>query len=83
MQQLGLQTHSDYEYHELIVQRKCTELEFCEFLRQIKFDIDRFTVPLDFWFDLNRKKDDEWILLTDELITLIGFKVSDSNPSFI
>ena len=81
MEQLGLQTHSNYEYHELIVQRKCTELDFCEFLRHIKFDIDRFTVPLDFWFDLNRKKDDEWILLTDELITLIGFKSSESNPS--
>ena len=48
MQQLGLQTHLNYEYHELIVQRKCTELDFCDFLRYIKFDMDRFAVSLDF-----------------------------------
>ena len=81
MQQLGLKTHSNYEYHELIVQRKYTELDFCDFLRHTKFEMNRFAMPLDFWFELNRKKDDEWILLTDELISLIGFKVSDSNPS--
>ena len=82
MQQLGLQTPSNYEYHELIVQRKMTELDFCEFLRHINFDMDRFAMPLDFWFELNRKKDDKWILLTDELIALIGFKSSNkSNTS--
>ena len=81
MQQLGLQTPSNYEYHELIVQRKMTELDFCEFLRHINFDMDRFAMPLDFWFELNRKKDDEWIVLTDELIGLIGFRSCTSNRS--
>jgi hypothetical protein len=81
MQQLGLKTHSNYEYHELIVQRKYTELDFCDFLRHTKFEMDRFAMPLDFWFELNRKKDDEWILLTDELISLIGFKSCASNRS--
>ena len=81
MEQQALQTHSNFEYHELIVQRKLTELDFCEFLRYTKFDMDRFAMPLDFWFELNKKKDGEWILLTDELIALIGYKSSDSNPS--
>ena len=54
---------------------------FCDFLLYQGFDAKRFTLPLQFWFDLNSKGEHEWFVLTDELIRLIGFKDCESNPS--
>ena len=59
------------EFHELIVQHG-QNLTFRDFLHYQGFNENRFTVPLQFWFDLNTKRDDEWFLLTDEIINLIG-----------
>ena len=78
----GIQDRGEnLEFHELIVQQKRTDMGFCEFLKYINFDTTRFALPLEFWFELNNRKEDEWFLLTDEMISLIGFKSSESNPS--
>ena len=65
------QTQQLSEFDELIVQYG-QDMTFCDFLQCQGFDETRFTVPLQFWFDLNTKRDDEWFLLTDEIINLIG-----------
>ena len=56
-------------------------LTFCEFLASHGFDANKFNFPLQFWVDLNLMTDDQWFVLTDELIILIGFKASASYPS--
>ena len=43
--------------------------------------MEQFAVPLKFWFELNRLKNDEWFSLTDEIIDLIGYKCSASNDT--
>lgn len=53
-------------------------LSLCEYLAIIGFDANKFNIPLQFWFDLNTLTDDEWFVLTDEMIQLIGFKSSES-----
>ena len=45
------------------------------------FNMEQFAVPLKFWFELNRLKNDEWFILTDEIIDLIGYKSSASNST--
>ena len=57
------------------------DLTLCEFIANSGFDVDRYAIPLQFWFDLHEKSDDEWFVLTDDLINLIGFKSSVSNIS--
>ena len=74
------QTQQLSEFDELIIQYG-QDLTFCDFLQCQGFDETRFAVPLQFWFDLNTKRDDEWFALTDEIINLIGFQSSKSNPS--
>ena len=56
-------------------------LSLCEHLAMTGFDANTFNIPLEFWLNLNLMTDQEWILLTDELIELIGFKSCESNPS--
>ena len=56
-------------------------LSLCEHLAITGFDANKFNIPLEFWLNLNLMTDQEWILLTDELIELIGFKSCESNPS--
>ena len=56
-------------------------LSLCEYLSSTGFDANKFNIPLEFWFCLNSMADDGWFTLTDELINLIGFKSSASNPS--
>ena len=81
-QRTGIQDRGEnLEFHELIVQQKRTDMGFCEFLKYINFDTTRFALPLEFWFELNNRKEDEWFLLTDEMISLIGFKSCESNVS--
>lgn len=59
----------------------CDNLSLCEYLSSIGFDANKFNIPLQFWFNLNSMTDDEWFIVTDELINLIGFKSCESNPS--
>ena len=56
-------------------------LSLCEHLAKNGFDATKFNIPLEFWLKLNLMTDEEWILLTDELFELIGFKSCESNPS--
>ena len=56
-------------------------LSLCDYLVSIGFDVNRFSIPLEFWFELNSKSDEEWFILNDELINIMGFKPSISNPS--
>ena len=63
------------------VVEKSDNLSLCEYLVSTGFDAKKFNIPLQFWFDLNSMTDDQWFVLTDELINLIGFKSSASNPS--
>ena len=46
-------------------------LSLCEYLASLGFDVNKFNIPLQFWFDLNSMPDDQWFVLTDELINLI------------
>ena len=80
MKEQQQQTRQLSEFDELIIQYG-QDMTFCDFLQCQGFDENRFAVPLQFWFDLNTKQDDEWFVLTDEIINLIGFKSSQSNPS--
>ena len=80
MKEQQQQTQQLSEFDELIIQYG-QDLTFCDFLQCQGFDETKFTVPLQFWFDLNTKRDDEWFVLTDDIINLIGFKSSESNPS--
>ena len=63
------------------VVEKSDNLSLCEYLVSTGFDAKKFNIPLQFWFDLNSMTDDQWFVLTDELIRLIGFKSCESNPS--
>ena len=67
------------EYYDLIVVQNRTSMSICEFLDYIGFDANRFAVPIHFWFELSSKTRDEWFVLTNELIDLIGFKSCESN----
>ena len=69
------------EYYDLIVVQNRTSMSICEFLDYIGFDANRFAVPIHFWFELSSKTRDEWFVLTNELIDLIGFKSCDSNTT--
>jgi len=80
MKEQQQQTRQLSEFDELIIQYG-QDMTFCDFLQCQGFDENRFAVPLQFWFDLNTKDDDEWSVLTDQIINLIGFKSSQSNPS--
>ena len=55
------------------------KMSLFEFLESTGFDIHRFAIPLQFWFDLNAKSNDEWVWITDELINIIGYKSTESN----
>ena len=57
------------------------DLSYPQFIKYFQIDLQRFAIPLEFWFGLNKLKNDEWFLLTDELINLIGYKSSNSNKS--
>jgi hypothetical protein len=67
------------EYRELI--ERDNMLTLIEFFQYKNFDTDRFNVSLEFWFQMNSMKDDEFLILTDDLINLIGFKASAQNVS--
>lgn len=69
------------EYYDLIVVQNRTSMSICEFLDYIGFDANRFALPIHFWFELSSKTRDEWFVLTNELIDLIGFKSCDSNTT--
>ena len=62
-------------------QRRVTDYSFCQFLLYMGFNMAQFAVPLKFWFELNRLKNDEWFILTDEIMDLIGYKSSASNST--
>ena len=68
-------------YNTIHISDNTDNLSLCEYLASIGFDVNRFNIPLDFWFNLNAKSDDEWFVLTDELIDIMGFKPSVSNPN--
>ena len=63
------------------VQHPSHNLSLCEYLSSIGFDANKFDIPLQFWFNLNSMADDEWFVLTDQMINLIGFKASESNEN--
>ena len=63
------------------VQHPSDNLSLCEYLSSIGFDANKFDIPLQFWFNLNSMADDEWFVLTDQMINLIGFKASESNEN--
>ena len=67
------------ENENVSIQHPCDNLSLCEYLSSIGFDANKFDIPLQFWFNLNSMKDDEWFVLTDEMINLIGFKSSEAN----
>jgi phage anti-repressor protein len=69
------------KYKNLIVDEKLTKMELREFLSCQGFDPSKYTIELDFWFQLHSVSDDVFIELTDELIDLVGFKSSESNKS--
>ena len=54
-------------------------LSLCVFLIATGFNVKQLLLPLQFWFDLNSMSDEEWFILTDELIDVMGFKSSTSN----
>jgi len=56
-------------------------LSLFEYLSINGFDASKFNIPLEFWFNLNSMFDNEWFTLSEELISLIGFKSCESNPS--
>ena len=68
-------------YNTIHISDNTDNLSLCEYLASIGFDVNRFNIPLVFWFNLNAKSDDEWFVPTDELIDIMGFKPSVSNPS--
>ena len=68
----------------LVYNQRIIGLIFVQFLKCHKnFNINQFTVPLIFckcqWISLNKLKKDEWFTLTDEIINLIGYKLSVYN----
>ena len=65
----------------LVYHRRVTDYSFCQFLLYMGFNMEQFAVPLKFWFELNRLKNDLWFSLTDEIIDLIGYKCSASNDT--
>ena len=69
------------EYYDLIVVQNRTSMSICEFLDYIGFDANKFALPISFWFELSSKTRDEWFVLTNELIDMIGFKSCESNTS--
>ena len=68
------------EFHDIIIHHG-QNLTFRDFLHYQGFNENKFGLPLQFWFHFNTKRDDEWIVLTDEIINLIAFKSSMSNTS--
>jgi hypothetical protein len=69
------------EFRNLIVVEGKRDMSLIDFLACTGFDAKRYNISLDFWFQMNQMKDDNFFVLTDELIDLIGFKKSASNPN--
>jgi protein associated with RNAse G/E len=69
---------ANWHFTELIISGKIErDMKLKEFLRCIEFDMDRYA-PLNFWFNLNQVSNDEFFVLTEELIDLIGFSKNGS-----
>ena len=65
--------NTNYEFHELIVEKKMLSLSLCEFFMETEFDLNmHFTST--FWFTLNQLNDNDWFEVTDDIIEKIGFK---------
>ena len=60
-------------YTELIKQGQ-DNMDLCSFLNYHGFDAERFGIKLQFWFELNNRGHDEYFVLTDELVDLIGYR---------
>ena len=60
-------------YTELIDEGH-NNMDLCSFLSYHGFEADRFNIQLDFWFALNKKSNDEYFTLTDDLVDLIAYK---------
>ena len=65
--------NTNYEFHQLIVEKKMLSLSLCEFFMETEFDLNmHFTST--FWFTLNQLNDNDWFEVTDDIIEKIGFK---------
>ena len=72
---------ADWNFTQLIISGTIErDMKLKQFLQFIEFDMDRYS-PLKFWFNLNQLSNDEFFVLTDELIDLIGFSKSGSNQN--
>ena len=61
-----------WNFGQLIVSGKLErDMQLKEFLEFVNFDMNRYA-PLRFWFNLNRISNDEFFIITEELIDLIG-----------
>ena len=70
---------ANWEFTQLIISGKIErDMKLKEFLTFIEFDMERYA-PLNFWFNLNQISNDEFFLLTEELIDLIGFSKNGSS----
>ena len=68
-----------WNFNQLIISGKIErDMKLEEFLECIEFDMERYA-PLKFWFSLNQISDDEFFVLTEELMDLIGFSKKGSN----
>ena len=65
-------------YTELIEQGQ-DNMDLCSFLNYHGFDAEHFGIKLQFWFELNNRGNDEYFVLTDELVDLIGYRGSGEN----
>ena len=66
------------EAEHVDIQEPCDNLSLCEFLPSVGVDANKFNIPLEFWLNLNTITDNEWFVLTNEMINLIGFQSSKS-----
>ena len=63
----------DYEFYQLIVDKKLLSLSLCEFFTATEFDPNMY-FSSTFWFALNQLNDNDWFEVTDDVIEKVGFK---------
>ena len=68
-----------YKNYKEVIDSGVRDLTYTQFIEYFQIDLERFAIPLKFWFSLNKLKNEEWFILTDDLINLIGYKSSNSN----
>ena len=61
--------------------RIARDMTLDQFLLYSCFDVNRFALPLKFWYNLNSISPDEFFVLPDELIDQIWFSNSGSKSN--